>query len=273
MKGSCVIKSNSSGTGTQKNYNNEGATRGGVLVMFRCTTPGTKGSSEPAAFATSGLADIGSTIPATGGTAVWTVESIPKDHQNGKAYVLGERVVIPGDPDHIFEVIAAGTSMSGSPSYTGWGIPGHVPGQMVAPPYADQFFDVNTSIARDSNGVSLPTGIISVGSTANFSASGMIQVKTSAGIQNVTYTAKTATTFTGCTGGTGTMSTGRGGVAQGTLRWKCLSAAGVTVLANWCELQGLHIAGFMGCAVWAQCNVNIHVPGACRCPLSGVWAW
>lgn len=67
---------------------------------------------------------------------------------------------------------------------------------------------VTTTVAAGSNGQSLPQATINVASTATFPATGSFRINTSAGVQTVTYTGKTATTFTGCAGGTGTMSTG-----------------------------------------------------------------
>lgn len=67
---------------------------------------------------------------------------------------------------------------------------------------------VTTTIAAGSNGQSLPQATINVASTSAFPATGSIRIITSAGVQTVTYTGKTATSFTGCAGGTGTMTTG-----------------------------------------------------------------
>jgi hypothetical protein len=66
----------------------------------------------------------------------------------------------------------------------------------------------STTIAAASNGMTLPQATINVASTTNFPPFGTIQVTTSAGAQDVSYTGLTATSFTGCTGGSGTMSTG-----------------------------------------------------------------
>jgi hypothetical protein len=65
-----------------------------------------------------------------------------------------------------------------------------------------------TTIAVGSNGQSLPQSTINVASSASYPTSGTTYVSTSAGLQLVTYTGKTATTLTGCSGGTGTMATG-----------------------------------------------------------------
>jgi hypothetical protein len=166
--------------GSIQDYYNDGAARSTAhLVMFRCTTAGTKGSAEPAAFATSGVANIGTTIAATAGTAVWTVEAIPKDYVNQKAYLAGERVFIPGDNDHVFEVVTAGTSC-------GW----------------------STTVAAGSNGAALPQATINVADASTFPAAGTARVATASGFAIVAYTGKTGTTLTGCTGGTGTMATG-----------------------------------------------------------------
>jgi hypothetical protein len=177
--GSVVIKSGANVSSIQDYYNDGAARNSVVLVMFRCTTPGTKGSAEPAAFATAGIAQLGTTIAATGGTAVWTVESVPKDYVNGAAYAVGQRVFVPGDNDHVFEAEVAGTSL-------GWA----------------------TTIAAASNAAVLPQATINVADASTFPAAGTVRVATSAGLKDVTYTGKTATSFTGCTGGTGTLATG-----------------------------------------------------------------
>jgi len=70
-----------------------------------------------------------------------------------------------------------------------------------------------TTIAAGSDGVDLGTvpGTVHVVSTSNLpstAASGVAQITTAAGIQNVAYTSTTATTLEGVTGGTGVMSTG-----------------------------------------------------------------
>jgi hypothetical protein len=65
----------------------------------------------------------------------------------------------------------------------------------------------NTTIAAGSNGQSLPQSTINVVSTSGFPSIGIILVRTTAGIQTVTYTGVTGTSFTGCSGGTGTMAT------------------------------------------------------------------
>lgn len=65
-----------------------------------------------------------------------------------------------------------------------------------------------TTIAVGSNGAALPQATINVAATAAFTTSGTIYVKTTAGMQLVTYSGTGGTTFTGCSGGTGTMATG-----------------------------------------------------------------
>lgn len=77
--------------------------------------------------------------------------------------------------------------------------------------------NASTTIAAASNNVALPAATINVLDTTGFPASGTTVVETTAGLQSVTYTGKTATSFTGCSGGTGTMVGGnsylfRGGV-------------------------------------------------------------
>ncbi len=163
-----------------------GARQTAIDVMFRCTTAGTKGSTEPAAFATAAVStDLGTTIAANGGgSAVWTVECVPKDFKNKTTYVAGQRVFVPGDNDHIFTCLTGGTSL-------GWG----------------------TTIAAGSNGASLPQATINVADASTFPTAGTARVFTASGAQTVTYTGKSGTTLTGCTGGTGAMATG-GAVTQ-----------------------------------------------------------
>ncbi len=188
--GSVVIPSGHH-VGSIQDYVNDGAARDAtVLVMYRCTSAGTKGSIEPAAFATSGLAQLGATISAvaTGGTAVWTVESIPKDYTNATAYVTGQRVFVPGDNDHAFECEVGGTSM-------GW----------------------TTTIAAGSDSAVLPQATINVADASTFPAVGTIRITTSLGPQDVAYTGKSGTTFTGCSGGTGTLHTSQ--AVKSPLNW------------------------------------------------------
>lgn len=66
----------------------------------------------------------------------------------------------------------------------------------------------NALITSSSNNVTLPTPTINVDDTADYPASGAIDVETTLGWQTVLYTGKTATTFTGCTGGSGVINTG-----------------------------------------------------------------
>lgn len=65
----------------------------------------------------------------------------------------------------------------------------------------------STSISVTSNGVSLPTGTINVGTTSGFNNTGTFLIKELGAV--ITYTGKTSTSFTGCTGGTGILSTGQ----------------------------------------------------------------
>jgi hypothetical protein len=194
LKGSCALR-NGATVINPPDYYGDGLTRDTThLVMFRCTTPGTKGSSQPAAFATAGLVDIGTTISAVSGTAVWTVESVPKDYVNGNAYVVGQRVVLPGDNNHVFECIEAGSSIA-----------------LAA-----------TTIAAGSNGATLPNGTIHVADTSDFPSTGIVCIVTSNGRQFQSYTGKTATSFTGCSTvafktSSGTMSTG--GAVTGVYTW------------------------------------------------------
>lgn len=245
--GRCVIVSGYGGGAADADAYAEGATREGPTVMFRVTTSGTTGAgATPAAFATATVANLGNTI--ADGTVVWTVESIPKDYVNNTAYVVGQRVLLQGDPQAYFECITAGTS-------------------------------AGTSIAVASNGQALPQSTINVGDATGFPASGQARVTTSAGFQLVSYTGKTGTTLTGCTGGTGTMSTGGlvtqplNGAGNGYgvtcpapmlspsygqqfyevgasgLRWQVYFPAGVHVLAPNCAISDCAISGFTGDAV------------------------
>ncbi|HKP05569.1 MAG TPA: hypothetical protein VJU77_19620 [Chthoniobacterales bacterium] len=70
-----------------------------------------------------------------------------------------------------------------------------------------------TTIAAASGGVSLPQSTIYVNPNYAFPSSGTVQVISSAGGQNISYTGTTnngnlTTSFTGCTGGTGTLTEG-----------------------------------------------------------------
>jgi hypothetical protein len=157
-KGVCVFADGTSSTHGPA-YLCEGATRtssGGPLVMFRCTTEGFTAAAASgaettakAAMTAADIPDLGSTIPDDGVT--WTVESIPKDYENGKAYSLGERVFLPGDPSCYFQCVEPGTSMafssfggvSGSPySGAGAGIGVSCNRYMIAPDYGGVFYDV-----------------------------------------------------------------------------------------------------------------------------------
>src|SRR5262249_12583860 len=158
-------------------------------------------TAAPPRFATDGLAQLGSVIVATGGTAAWTVESVPKDYTNGTSYMVGQRVFMPGDNDHVFECIAAGTSV----------------------PVA------STTITAASHGQALFQPIIHVADTSAFPDTaggtrlGIICVVTSNGRQFLSYTGKTASAFTGCNvvsevkAPSGTMATG--GAVTGPFPW------------------------------------------------------
>jgi hypothetical protein len=63
-------------------------------------------------------------------------------------------------------------------------------------------------ITSSSNNVTLPTSTINVDDTADYPASGAIDVETNLGWKTVLYSGKTSTTFTGCTGGSGVINTG-----------------------------------------------------------------
>src|SRR5262249_76224 len=116
--GTVVIRSGAPVGSSYMEYYGDGHTRNTThLVMFRCTQSGDKGTSEPWQFAWYGLANVGQEVPAWMDPmdpnkipAKWTVESVPKDYENGTPYVAGQRVVLPGDNDHVFECLEAGTS-------------------------------------------------------------------------------------------------------------------------------------------------------------------
>lgn len=260
--GSVVVKSSAPVGSDGGDYYGDGTTRDTThLVMFRCSLAGSKGSGEPAAFATAGLGDLGTTITATSGTAEWVVESVPKDYENGATYVSGQRVLLPGDPDHVFECVSGGTSLSvGSLNYSAWGIGLRCPPAMVAPTYGLQFYDRTTVITAPSDGVALPVATIDVEDTTDFAASGTLHIWTGSAFTSVSYTGKTATTFTGCTGGVGTLSTGRE-VGSGIL-WKVIPSGGITVLGNWVDLDNVAVYGATGCAIWITGNYVRAVSGA-----------
>lgn len=70
-----------------------------------------------------------------------------------------------------------------------------------------------TTVAAGSNGVNVNTfagaGVLNVGATSAFAATGTLNVVTGSGIQVVTYTGKGASTFTGCNcTGAGVLATG-----------------------------------------------------------------
>ncbi len=180
--GACLVMSAGSaavqvGSAVGEYYGDGHARNATHVVWFRCTTSGTKGTSKPTAMEYGGaitLADIGTTVAAVGGTAVWTVESIPKDYANGASVVVGQRVFLPGDNAHVFKCLDAGAGIMATGEAT--------------------------TIDVSMNGLALTTlyaGIV-VASTAGFPPSGIIRVVTSVGFQFVTYSGKTSTTFTGC---------------------------------------------------------------------------
>lgn len=254
-KGTVVLRSGAT-NGFNGDYISDGATRDTThVVMFRCTTSGSKGSAEPGAFATKGIADIGTTVTATSGTAVWTVESVPKDYVNNHAYVVGQRVVVPGDPDHVFECVVAGTSIVATPglNFNVYGIPTRIPWMMFQPTYSAKFFDTMTLV---TSGGTLPTGTINVIDTADFPSSGTIQVlKNDGAYAAVTYTGKTSTSFTGCTGGSGTFS---GQIGKTGLKWKCIAGPElVTMLSSTCHLENVSLLGSTGCAMFITSGADL----------------
>ncbi len=233
-KGSCVLKSGVAGApvtvgSPTTEYYGDGHSRDTThLVWFRCTVSGTKGSAKPSAMGSGSgtdLDDIGTTIAATGGTAQWVVEAIPKDYANGLTLgtVPGRRVFLPGDNAHVFECVdlnGATTTAAGE----------------------------STTLHADMNGLALPQDPIRVASTAGFPSSGIIRVTTSTGFQYITYTGKTTSpaTFTGCTVSAelkapdGTMATG--GAVSGPYRY---ASWGVPVaLCNNHMFQPAHRAEF-----------------------------
>lgn len=119
-----------------------------------------------------------------------------------------------------------------------------------------------TNIAAASNGQVLPQATVNVGSTARFAATGSFKVLTTAGVQLVTYTGKTATSFTGCAGGTGTLGT-RAAVeyplpttadtitnvlASLNAALPTAVASGPTVVYLWCYLTGAEVTAVDGAA-------------------------
>ncbi len=184
--GTVVIRAGATVSSVQ-DYTNDGATRDTThVVMFRCTTAGDKGATQPAGFATAGIAQLGTVITANGGgTARWTVESVPKDYINSTAtastYVPGQRVGVPGQPDHVFECMVGGDAK-------GWG----------------------TTIAAGSDGVTLsgtPQTIAVASSSAFFAAGGTARINSTTGFHVCTYTGVSAGNLTGVTG-SGVIHTG-----------------------------------------------------------------
>jgi hypothetical protein len=138
VKGRVLLRSGTTATGS--GTFDDGATRGGTTVWFRCTTSGTTAGSPPAAIASATLANLGDTI--TDGTCVWTVESVPKDYQNSTAYVVGQRVFVPGDNVAYFECIVGGTSIAaGTPAGAANGIGVNAPVGMNGPVVWEEFLD------------------------------------------------------------------------------------------------------------------------------------
>lgn len=161
-KGTCVLKFGSKGTGGQTDYFNEGATRGGTMVMFRVTTAGTTANSpEPNEFAAATVANIGD--PIIDGDVTWTVESIPKDYTNNHLYQLGERVFLPGDTANYFECIVPGTSlMLGELNYGHVGIGVTCPPEMNSPLFGQSFLDDPTHEDGLKWRAHFPTGVMNL---------------------------------------------------------------------------------------------------------------
>lgn len=74
----------------------------------------------------------------------------------------------------------------------------------------------STTMTAAMSGQVLPQPAIAVNSTTNFPPSGTLFVATSAGTQQVTYSAISGNSFIGCLGGTGTLSSGGFVTVQGT---------------------------------------------------------
>ncbi len=236
-KGSVVLKSGVGGAAvladSPYDYLGDGHTRNTAhLVWFRCTTSGTPGSVKPSEMADgsgTGMADIGTTVSATGGSAVWTVESIPKDYANGVTVYEGQRVFIPGDNAHVFKCLDAGPGTT-------------APGEA-------------TTLAVSMDGLDCGAGIgtIEVGSTAGFPPFGIIRVVSDTGFQFYTYSSKDPTNFLGCTS-TGNLSTPTGILSTGgevTGPYKCAPWGVPVMLLNHHMMQPSHRAEFhdVGCEV------------------------
>ena len=80
-----------------------------VTVAFQCETGGIPTGAAPAAFATAGVADLGTIIADTGGVT-WRVVSIPKDRQDSTAYVVGQIALVAGDTRYYYKCKTAGVS-------------------------------------------------------------------------------------------------------------------------------------------------------------------
>lgn len=99
------------------------------------------------------------------------------------------------------------------------------------------YLDPPRSLTRTTSLVDLPTGTISVVSTAGFAASGTIMVETEA----VAYTGVTDTSFTGCTGGTDEIANG-GRVAQGFSEGRGVAPIGATVTVDTITVSAVTVA-------------------------------
>lgn len=121
-----------------------------------------------------------------------------------KAYLVQEVFHQPGARDNATNNYAAGAlPNSFSLYFEDYYFPGQYSGNSITFDY-----NVAATIAAGSNGQTLPQSTIYVATAAAFPASGSFQIRTTAGVETVTYTGRTANTFTGCSGGTGTMATG-----------------------------------------------------------------
>jgi hypothetical protein len=257
--GTCVIPSGLTVGSNVGEYYGDGHTRGTmgavVPVMFRCTTAGTKGSAEPGAFAMAGIAQLGTTIAASSGTAVWTVESVPKDFLNGHAYVPLQNVVIPGDNDHVFQCVIGGTTITGALNAAANGLGVRCNANFQSPAFGAVFYDAGTTVDTPSDGVVLPfvNGTLHGVDTTDLTSSGTVYVWTGSAYTAITYTGKTGTTLTQCNGGTGTLHAGAE-IGQG-VQWKHLVGGElVAILAANVRIERVTVGGATGAACWVTSN-------------------
>lgn len=108
----------------------------------------------------------------------------------GTATSVGDTVIAVPDNGRAFQAIAVTSDTLTGGSQPSW--------------------NLGTTIAIGSNGAILPQGSISVVSTTGFPPTGgTLYVRSTSGVQTVTYTGTTGSnTFTGCSGGVGALATG-----------------------------------------------------------------